>query len=591
MSVYPTSILLGSDATVTWQSSGVTACTASGPWSGAKSPNGQEIVTPSAAAVFTYALSCTTASGSISGSTTLTVSVSPVVTLTVLPQRLLAGQSATLSWSSTAATICSASGAWAGTQATNGQATTSPVFPGDYSYALSCENSMGFAAGVTTNLTVAPNGFSRTQLVANISGPAHDSDPSLLNPWGIVFPTEHAAVVANNQGNTSTSYDGSGAAQSPNTGTSPLAVQLPAGDGGVPFNPTGVVAAPAGITVTAAGKSGPAQLIYAGEGGMIAAWAPTVDAATAVTVYTDSGGAVYKSLVVGGNYLYAADFHNNKIDVFDSTFAKQAGYPFIDPTLPAGYAPHGLLVDGSSLYVAYAMQLAPANRDAALGAGLGIVDEFDLKGNFSKRFTAGGALNAPWGMTIASTPFCLVSKQYTSCSFAGALLVANTGDGKINGFDPTSGASVGALIDASGTPLAITGLHGIAVGNRYANQPDFTLFYTAGGNNAGLFGRIDFGAAPRLHEPPSLSVAVSAPNPENTCYVSANATSAVGIAWIDFFDVLPSGSFSIRADAAGQIVYPLGYAGSIDTYPWGCNGGSATVTDVDGNIATSSTPP
>jgi uncharacterized protein (TIGR03118 family) len=438
----------------------------------------------------------------------------------------------------------------------------------------------------TTELLVDPNGYARTQLVANSSGTARNSDPGLLNPWGIAFPPNHAAVVANNQGNTSTSYDGTGAAQSLGSGMNTLAVQLPAGAGGVPFNPTGVVVAPAGVTVTAAGKSGPAQLIYAGESGMIAAWAPTVDPANAIVVYADKGGAVYKSLVVAGNYLYAADFYNSKIDVFDLTFTKQSPYPFIDPALPAGYAPYGLYVSPPSgpIYVAYAMQLAPANRDVAAGAGLGIIDVFQPNGSFSQRLTSGGALNAPGGMAmLPSTAFVIFGK------FQQYLLVANTGDGTINGFDLSSGMSVGALSDANGTPLTIAGLHSIAIGNRYANQPDFALFYTAGANNAGVFGRVDWGAAPRLHAPPSLSVTMSGPQILNTYNVTVNATSPVGIAFADLHEVPPIPPWGDFFNRNGRVP-PYQVQFSCNGLP--CAGVSATVADVDGNIATANaTPP
>ena len=37
--------------------------------------------------------------------------------------------------------------------------------------------------------------------------------------------------------------------------------------------------------------------------------------------------------------------------------------------------------------------------------------------------------------------------------FAGALLVGNFGDGRINGFDPASGRLIGALQDGTGAPV------------------------------------------------------------------------------------------------------------------------------------------
>lgn len=565
---------LGESVTLAWSAPGATTCVGSGAWSGPEPTSGTFVFLPTKTGSSTFTISCTGPMGTSSASTD--VEVTPFLRLTVSPQTVLAGEPATLSWSSAGPVKCDAAKAWTGTRPTAGQVTTSPVFPGKYSYLLSCADSDHNTQIREAVLTVEPNGFAPTQLASNVSGTALNSDPGLLDPWGIVFPATHAAVVANNRGNTSTSYDGTGAPQSLGNGTTPLAVQLPEGAGGAPFGPTGVVTAPAGTTVTAAGKSGPAQLVYAGENGSIAAWAPTVDPANAITVYSDGGGAIYRSLATAGNFLYAADFHNNKIDVFDSTFAKQAGYTFVDPNLPVGYAPYGLYSDGSSLYVAYAMQLAPANRIAAAGAGLGIIDVFDLKGAFLMRLISGGDLNAPWGMVVTSPAFCL-NDAFGSCSFAGTLLVANSGDGRIIGFDRTTGTTVGAVSDANGAPLVIAGLHGIAVGNRYANQPNFTLFYTAGGDSSGLFGRIDFGAAPRLHAPPQVSASFRQETIELRWYFETDITSPVGVAWFDAYD-LPGEIYKWRS-CCGQF-YP-------DYYRSG-TAFSITATDLDGNIATAS---
>src|SRR5262249_43711712 len=144
--------------------------------------------------------------------------------------------------------------------------------------------------------------------------------------------------------------------------------------------------------VTEAGKSGPARFIFTGEGGMIAGWSSTVDAGNAVTMYPaaggDSGGAIYKGLAIAKNgaasFLYARDFHNNRVDVFDTHFVKQtpAAGAFTDPNLPAGYAPYGIqtILNGANgapqIYVSYAKQDADA-EDNTSGAGLGMVDIYD----------------------------------------------------------------------------------------------------------------------------------------------------------------------------------------------------------------------
>jgi uncharacterized protein (TIGR03118 family) len=78
-------------------------------------------------------------------------------------------------------------------------------------------------------------------------------------------------------------------------------------------------------------------------------------------------------------------------------------------------------------------------------------------------------------------------------ALSNALLVGNFGDGKINAFDPTTGALLGVLNDAGGNPISIDGLWGIEFGNGLNSQPTNTLFFAAGpdGEDHGLYGRID----------------------------------------------------------------------------------------------------
>jgi uncharacterized protein (TIGR03118 family) len=285
----------------------------------------------------------------------------------------------------------------------------------------------------------------------------------------------------------------------PQPAATPLVVHLPNSAGGVSFDPTGIVGnTTTDFLVSAPGKSGPALFIYSGEGGMIAGWSRVVDPNNAIVMYTDAGGAVYKGLAIAnngtGNFLYATDFHNNKVDVFDATFTKQPTSPnsfaFKDPNLPAGYAPFGIqaLNTGANgavqIYVTYAQQQGPDNHDNANGAGLGIVDIFDANGVFVKTLVGTGqALNAPWGLALAPNDFGTLS---------GALLVGNFGDGMINGYDPSTGRFLGAVTLASGA-FAVPGLWGIAFGNDANSQPHNTLFFAAGTNDEanGVYGRID----------------------------------------------------------------------------------------------------
>jgi uncharacterized protein (TIGR03118 family) len=444
----------------------------------------------------------------------------PTLTLSIAPTSVVLGHSATLTWASNTGTSCMASGAWSGAQATSGTLPVTPTAVGTLTYTLTCSGgaySGSTSMSVTLTVTAMASGFSMTSLVADTPGTgAMATDANVVNSWGIAFGPAMSARVANNHSGTSTLHDGNGNAQ---PAAAPLVVRFAKGaEAG--FGPTGMVFNGTGdFVLSGMGKSGAARFIFAGEGGMIAGWSPDVDRNNAITVYADAGGAVYKGLTVAsndrGNFLYATDFHNGKIDVFDANFQKQASsgmrFGFADPMMPAGYAPFGIqaVANGAGgatqLYVTYAKQLAPDNRDHENGAGLGLLNVFDTNGRLLAHLVrAGGALNAPWGIALAPPEFGTLSK---------VLLIANVGDGRINGYDAVNGRFVDTLADPTGRALAVPGLRGIAFGNDAHDQPHNTLFYAAGTNNDanGVFGRIDPGGSAPVLNAPSV-VARSAPS-------------------------------------------------------------------------------
>lgn len=323
---------------------------------------------------------------------------------------------------------------------------------------------------------VTVTAFTQTALVSDGASSAAHTDAHLVNAWGIAFNPTGFVWVANNGSNTSTLYDGNGVPQT-------LVVATPDSPTGIVFNGS------QDFQLTQNGKTGASPFLFASESGTISAWSPSVSPATAVAVVDGSaGGSVYKGLAqasyLGVNYLYATDFHNQRVDVFDGHFNKVA-LPggFIDPKLPAGYAPFGIQAIGNLIYVSYAQRQSTGD-DEAHGPGAGVLDVFDTAGNLVKQLVSAGALNAPWGMAMAPSNFG---------SFSGMLLVANFGDGKINAYDPVSGAWQGQLAGANGTPLTLDGLWGIAFGNGVDSQPSNTLFYTAGPADEahGVYGRID----------------------------------------------------------------------------------------------------
>lgn len=316
------------------------------------------------------------------------------------------------------------------------------------------------------------NSFYQHNLVSDLPGVADFTDPDLVNPWGISFSPTSPIWVSDNGTGLSTIYNGLGVKQG-------LVVTIP---------PAGA-SAPTGQVFNGTTDFSGARFIFATEGGTIAAWSGGTNAVQKVD--NSGGGSVYKGLALAnngsGNFLYATDFHNNAINVFDKNFNPVTlSGSFTDPNLPAGYAPFNIEASGGMLYVTYAVQDADKHDDVA-GPGHGILDVFDANGNFVQRLVSHGALNSPWGMALAPVGFG---------SFGNDLLVGNFGDGTINVFDPATGNWLAQLDDANGNPITNLGLWDIAFGNGAQGTSKNTLYFTAGIpgpdniEDHGLFGRV-----------------------------------------------------------------------------------------------------
>lgn len=322
--------------------------------------------------------------------------------------------------------------------------------------------------------------YNVTKLVSDQAGKAATRDPKLVNSWGLVAGPATPWWVANNGSQTSTLYD--------KTGTKiPLTVKV-AGD------PTGAVFnGGSDFVVHSAGASGPSLFLFDGEGGRIRGWNPNVPAPApstkAFTVVDRSGeGAAFKGLAIDatahGDFLYATDFVNNRVDVFNGMFHQMhwAG-AFQDPSLPAGYGPFGIQQINGRIFVTFAKH--GEDIDEADGAHLGFVDEFNAHGTWLARVASRGALNAPWGLAWAPWNFGRLS---------GDLLVGNFGDGRINAYAWTHNGWKwdGVVRGKHGRPVAIEGLWAIQFGNGGPAGAKNSLFFTAGpgGEAHGLFGKI-----------------------------------------------------------------------------------------------------
>ena len=282
------------------------------------------------------------------------------------------------------------------------------------------------------------------------------ADPQLVNAWGLAASPTGPWWIANEARGSSTLYAADGRKQA-------LTVAVPGGPTGVVYN------GGSGFVVRAGSRAAPARFLYACEDGRIRGWSPSVpngwskDAEIAVDA--TGTGTIFRGLALVGGHLYATDFHNGRVLVYDSHWrrVRPAG-GFVDEELGAGYAPFGIAAFGRYVFVTYAGQAPVNGNDAPTG---GVVDEFDLQGRLVARVASPEALDEPWGVALAPRGFG---------PFGGDLLVANFGSGAINAYARRRDgwALRGRL------PVKVPGVWGIAFGTGGTSGARTTLFYAAG---------------------------------------------------------------------------------------------------------------
>ena len=264
-------------------------------------------------------------------------------------------------------------------------------------------------------------------------------------------------------------YTGTGVKQS-------LNVLIPTAGGDGPGSPTGIVYNGSQDFQV---EGWPSIFLFATLDGTVSGWAPQSNPNAAIVAAT-TPNAVYTGLAItsnaSGNYLFAADVVNNKVDMFDANFSLVNS--FTETTLPANLTPFGIQDLNGKVYVTFA--------DSTGKAG-GYIDIFSEAGVFIKRLAEGAPLNQPWGLALAPANFGPLS---------GTLLVSNnTNSGTINAFNAVTGKFVGAIKDSNGKKITIDQLWGIKFGGGTANNGAANhLFFTAGPdkNQAGTFGMIAF---------------------------------------------------------------------------------------------------
>ncbi len=321
--------------------------------------------------------------------------------------------------------------------------------------------------------------------------PADHIDSNLVNAWGLVSGPTTPWWIADNQTGKTTLFNVAG-----NAIVTEFTVP---GAGGAQGNPTGLVfnGGTGFVVNNGVGAPAAARFIFSSEDGTLSAFKGAPIVTVVPNAQAPAHGAIYKGLAIdsatAGHFLYATDFHNGKVDIFDSSFhAVNIPGSFTDPNIPAGFAPFGIQNINGTIYVTYALQDEDKVDDVA-GPGNGFVDAYDTSGNLIRRVVSAGELNSPWGLALAPAGFG---------RFSGDLLVGNFGNGRIHAFDPEQLTeagefeAVGLLHSAAGKPVVIDGLWALQFGHgtsaSSANGTTNTLFFTAGPNDEGdgLFGSL-----------------------------------------------------------------------------------------------------
>jgi uncharacterized protein (TIGR03118 family) len=327
---------------------------------------------------------------------------------------------------------------------------------------------LGLAFALVSSAALAQ--YQVVNLVSNQFGAARHDDPFMVNGWGLVYGPGGPFWISDEGSGWSTLYNGQGIKKT-------LEVQIPSASGASPGSPTGIV-----FNGSSEFQVGgwTAFFLFATLDGTISGWAPQSNPNDAIiAVNNSSTGASYTGLAItsktSGNFLYAADVANNKVDVYDGQFNLVKS--FTDGTVPAGFTPFGIQDLGGLVYVSFA---------SSTGGTGGFIDIFHEDGTLLRRLAQGAPLNQPWGFAVAPKNFGRLSNTL--------LISNNTNNGTINAFNLETGQHVGTVRDTTGKNIVIDQLWGIRFGGGAANNGRTNqLFFTAGPHNnlAGTFGVIN----------------------------------------------------------------------------------------------------
>ena len=334
--------------------------------------------------------------------------------------------------------------------------------------------------GPGTGSKPAPSALVVTNLASDQTGEASNFGPGLINAWGIVAFNGMFWVANEGSGKVSI-FDGAGKPAAGDLASD--AIDLGEGITGIAVNDMAMKDDKRFQIHMDNGVCQPAQLIFASTKGTLIGVNPDLSTKGGFVLVDRSGSqAAYLGVaVVHGKapMVLAADFHNARIDVFDVNFQMVTDVSFVNPEIPADFAPFNVMAFGDVVYVTYAQQDEEMEEEVT-GQGLGFVSAFDTSGKLLWTLKS-DLFNAPWGMALA--------KNFSPFPFA--LLVGNFGDGHITAIDVKENKVLGQLMTAPDAPIAIDGLWGITFSDG-APPARGGVYFAAGPDDElhGMFGVI-----------------------------------------------------------------------------------------------------
>lgn len=198
ISANPSTITLGNSSSLTWNSTGTTSCSVTGPnVSASGTSNTIGVSTGTIPSTTSYILNCTGPAGTVSDSVVVYVIQPPTVSVTASPSTVSYNDgTSTISWSSTGATSCNSGGHGTGTTGSfnTGKLTSNTT------YTVSCTGTGGTSSGSATVTVGAPQAVS-VSVWADSSNV--DYGGSTYINWSSSNATSCADINGNNLGATS----------------------------------------------------------------------------------------------------------------------------------------------------------------------------------------------------------------------------------------------------------------------------------------------------------------------------------------------------------------------------------------------------